>query len=192
MLSANQYFHIYNHAIGNENLFREEKNYNFFIKKYIKYIVPHTETYAYCLMPNHFHLLLKVNNDNRNISLKPQISGNNFISQQFSNFFNSYSKSYNKVYERKGALFVHNYKSKPILTEDQFIRTLLYIHLNPVKHKFTDDYLSWNWSSLQHHFSEKKPKWMNSEMIKEIFKDSNNYLNTHYERSKELILLNDE
>ena len=81
MLSANQYFHIYNHAIGNENLFREEKNYNFFIKKYIKYIVPHTETYAYCLMPNHFHLLLKVNNEYEKFSQKPLVPSNVFISQ---------------------------------------------------------------------------------------------------------------
>ncbi|HEX4372500.1 MAG TPA: hypothetical protein VHZ50_04255, partial [Puia sp.] len=54
------YYHIFNHANGDENIFREEENYRFFLEKYVLYIHPVAETLAYCLMPNHFHMLVKI------------------------------------------------------------------------------------------------------------------------------------
>jgi REP element-mobilizing transposase RayT len=53
-------YHIFNHANGFENVFREEENYRFFIEKYRLYITPVAETFAYCLMPNHFHLVVRI------------------------------------------------------------------------------------------------------------------------------------
>jgi len=53
-------YHIFNHANGFENVFREPENYRFFLEKYLKYIYPIAETYAYCLMPNHFHLVVRI------------------------------------------------------------------------------------------------------------------------------------
>src|SRR5699024_7832798 len=63
MLTFETYYHIYNHANGTENLFREKKNYAFFLKKYQQHIAPIAETYAWCLMPNHFHLLIKMRSE---------------------------------------------------------------------------------------------------------------------------------
>lgn len=53
-------YHILNHANGFENIFREAENYRFFMDKYQEYIAPVTETYAYALMPNHFHAALRI------------------------------------------------------------------------------------------------------------------------------------
>ena len=53
-------YHLYNHANGKENLFVEEKNYHFFLNKLSEHILPVCKIYAYCLMPNHFHLLIQV------------------------------------------------------------------------------------------------------------------------------------
>ncbi|HCY40053.1 MAG TPA: hypothetical protein DHV48_01640 [Prolixibacteraceae bacterium] len=53
-------YHIFNHSNGFENVFRHEANYYFFLEKYRKYISPIAETYAYCLMPNHFHLVVRI------------------------------------------------------------------------------------------------------------------------------------
>ncbi len=58
-LEAGNYYHIYNHSNGNDNVFFKKKNYQYFLSKYFDYISPVADTFAYCLMPNHFHFLLK-------------------------------------------------------------------------------------------------------------------------------------
>jgi len=59
-LIPNTSYHIFNHANGFENIFREKENYRFFLEKYQLHISPIAETYAYCLMPNHFHLIIRI------------------------------------------------------------------------------------------------------------------------------------
>lgn len=59
-LQPNRSYHIFNHANGFENIFTEDENYRFFLDKYNQYILPIAETYAYCLLPNHFHLVVRI------------------------------------------------------------------------------------------------------------------------------------
>jgi len=59
-LVPNTCYHIFNHANGFENVFEEPENYRYFMEKYVDYICPIAETYAYCLMPNHFHLVIRI------------------------------------------------------------------------------------------------------------------------------------
>ena len=59
-LTPNCTYHIFNHANGFENIFTEDENYRFFLAKYQQYILPIAETYAYCLLPNHFHLVVRI------------------------------------------------------------------------------------------------------------------------------------
>jgi len=105
-------YHIYNHANGNENLFREDENYGYFLQRYWEFIDPIAEIYAYCLMPNHFHLMVKIRREDeiseyfklsKNLIDVEDLSG--LISKQFSNLFNAYSKAFNKKYSRRGSLF---------------------------------------------------------------------------------------
>jgi hypothetical protein len=60
-LNPGQFYHIYNHGVGGRNLFGEPENYEYFLGLYDKYISPIAEPYAWCLMPNHFHLLVRIN-----------------------------------------------------------------------------------------------------------------------------------
>lgn len=53
-------YHIYNRGNNGENLFIEERNYRYFLRRYGRHIHPVVETYAYCLLRNHFHLLIRV------------------------------------------------------------------------------------------------------------------------------------
>ena len=53
-------YHIYNRGNNEEDIFIEERNYNYFMKLYAKYIMPVAETYAYCLLRNHFHLMVRI------------------------------------------------------------------------------------------------------------------------------------
>jgi len=57
-----QTYHVYNHAKGSDNLYREKKNYTYFLSKWEEHIDPVAKTIAYCLMPNHFHALVEVRN----------------------------------------------------------------------------------------------------------------------------------
>jgi putative transposase len=54
------YYHVYNRAIGNEKAFLEEKNYHFFLQKIKDYLLSIANVYSYCLLPNHYHLLLYI------------------------------------------------------------------------------------------------------------------------------------
>jgi putative transposase len=167
-LEPNQYYHCVNHAVGKELLFREEANYHFFLERYKKYIAPITITYAYCLMPNHFHFLIRIRSKEaiqRHFKkLKPNkvitdwdlFEYHPFLSQQFSNFFNSFAKAYNKRYERRGALFEDYFKRPSINGENHFLNTLRYIHQNPVKHGFVGDLNEWDFSSYPAYFNPKK------------------------------------
>ena len=132
ILKPEHYYHIYNHAVGNENLFDTEKDYIYFLVKFKKYIFPISELLTYCLMPNHFHLIIRLKSETEikmfvNSNLKGQISKNSnptgrvapvgleidkALSQIFSNFFNTYAKHYNFL-EKPNRYFVQtNFQEK--------------------------------------------------------------------------------
>ena len=69
--------------------------------------------------------------------------------EQFSNFFNSYTKSFNKVFQRKGKLFMDHLKRKEIESETYFNKIVHYIHANPVQHHYCDNIDDWNYSSYR-------------------------------------------
>ena len=60
LLIPGSYYHIYNHANGSDLLFKSPDNYDFFINRYIKHVSGAVNTLAYCLMSNHFHLLIQL------------------------------------------------------------------------------------------------------------------------------------
>ena len=59
-LEHGKYYHIYNRGNNRENIFVEERNYPYFLKLYAQHIFPVADTFAYCLMRNHFHLLVHI------------------------------------------------------------------------------------------------------------------------------------
>lgn len=141
-------YHVFSRAIGTEMLFKEPENYRFFLEKFDLYNSQALETLAYCLIPNHFHFLVRVNEN----------ASNSEAVKSFSDFLNSYTKAYNKSSERNGGLFQRKFKRKLISDEDYLTRIVIYIHLNPVKHCVTDDYSLWNYSSYKAYLSEKPSK----------------------------------
>lgn len=159
-------FHVYNHGNASDNIFREDKNYVFFLKKYRKYILPIADTYAYCLLPNHFHFMVKVKGREqlrifykKKYKDKDPQSFQNFadlISNQFKNFLISYAKSFNKMYNRRGSLFLDNLNRKSIDNDIYFTQLIRYIHSNPVKHGFADRVGEWPYTSYQSFLPKKK------------------------------------
>lgn len=185
LIPGNSY-HIFNHANGFENVFRREENFRYFLEKYWLYISPIAETYAYCLMPNHFHVVVRIRKRqviedlvrSKNFGKVIDSSKKNFgkvkietipvnptdinfskvlvysdsviekyISKQFANLFSCYTQSFNKVYHRRGSLFIKNFKREQILDKQHFFNVVIYTHRNPIHHRFRKDYHEWDFSS---------------------------------------------
>ncbi|QHV94115.1 hypothetical protein [Spirosoma endbachense] len=189
-LLPGQYYHLYNHAVGNENLFRQPANYQFFLDRYRSYIFPIARTYAYCLMPNHFHLLVQIReeaeliNHNRQLKKRPSeqkdslLDVSSFVMQQFSNFFNSYAKAFNRRFDRKGALFLDYLRRKPVETEAYFTTLMVYIHRNPIHHGFCQNVNDWVYSSL-HSISSSKSTRLERNAVLDWFGGVEPYLAFH-------------
>lgn len=62
-IETDRFYHIYNLGINGENIFKTDRNYLFFLSKLSEFLIPVCDVYAYCLMPNHFHLLVKIKSD---------------------------------------------------------------------------------------------------------------------------------
>lgn len=135
-------YHIYNQGNNRESIFKEQRNYIYFLKLYKKYVSPISDTFAYCLLNNHFHFLLRVKEQDE-IDLK-EIKP---PSQYFSNMFNAYTKAINKAYNRKGSLFQRPFQRKIIPSEEYFYQLVDYIHFNPIKHGFVNHIKDWPYSS---------------------------------------------
>jgi putative transposase len=178
-LQPSTYYHIFNHANGDEDLFWETENYRYFLQQYYKHINNIADTYCYCLMPNHFHLLVRIKTKEAITTHLPGfknlegVAASNMLSKQFSNFFNGYSKAFNKKYERRGSLFLKNFTKKAIIQKDYLLAVILYIHLNPVKHGFTCQPADWKWSSYHNFHLERLP------FLNALFESPENYFRLH-------------
>ena len=190
-LEPEKYYHIYNHANGSDNIFNDEADILNFIKYYKKFIVPVADTFAYCFLSNHFHILVRIKSLNelfkhpaykkfressrqeRNSSFFEEI--NKKTSYQFAHAFNSYTQSFNKKYERIGSLFKRSFKRKWINEEKYFIKTVLYIHQNPIEHGFVEHLSQWKYSSYHIILNESKTFIKRNEVI-EAFGDKENFI----------------
>jgi len=169
------FYHVYNHGNGDDNIYRCEDNFRYFLDKYQEYISTIADTYAYCLMPNHFHFLVRIRSENvlRSV-LNSKLNGLDsrnisfWTSQLFGNFLNGYTKAFNKMYDRKGSLFLDNLKRKRVLDEDYLRRLVHYIHFNPVHHRFVKDMVDWTFSSY-HEFLKNKPTRIAKEEVSAWF-----------------------
>ena len=189
-LTYGNYYHIYNRGIDSCNLFREADNYEYFLDLYDKYITPIAETFAWVLMPNHFHLLVRVKDEGDAITLDltgfEDLSGLETPSskpphQYFSNLFNAYTKAYNKRFERHGNLFERPFKRKVIDNEWYLKQVILYIHNNPVHHKFCDHPMEYPWSSYLTCVSV-KPTKLNRDKVIGWFDDQANFKYMHNQK----------
>jgi len=153
-----EYYHIYNRGSDKRDIYIQPRDYNRFQKTiyYYQFLGPKlsfskfakselnsfkpdsekklVEIICYCLMPNHFHFLVK----------QVKTNGISFFLSQLSN---SYTKYFNTKYERVGALLQGTFKSVLIETDEQLIHVSRYIHLNPVVSRLTKELNSYKWSS---------------------------------------------
>jgi REP element-mobilizing transposase RayT len=196
-LQPNISHHIFNNANGFENVFREDENFRFFLEMYRLFISPIAETYAYCLLPNHFHLVIRIHKrevieelirTKNNFSNLPDFGKvsisddeiEKYLSRQFSSLFSSYAQSFNKMYKRMGSLFIKNFRRKPILNKEHFINTIIYTHRNPIHHGFCTSYYEWGYTSFNE-ITEMKSELIEVEKALKIFGSKERFIEKHME-----------
>lgn len=178
-LSYGKFYHIYNRAVGDEKLFKTDTDYYYFLEKLKRYIIPVAELYVYCLLPNHFHLLIRTINQPLTSNLEDK-SEEALFHLAFKNFFISYSKSFNKVHRRMGRLFIQPYK-RILVEEESYLLTLIcYIHRNPIHHGYVYDYKQWKNSSYNL-FMDDKPALVQKVKVLEYFGGKIEFINFHEE-----------
>jgi putative transposase len=125
------------------------------LQLYAKHIEPVAETYAYCLLRNHFHVFARIRVDDPKDpkGLERPLGSESFASRSFSNFFNAYAKAINKAYGRTGSLFQHPLGRVPVLSPAHLTRLVCYIHFNPQRHGLISDFREWPYSSYCAHLS---------------------------------------
>lgn len=168
-------FHVYNRTNNKEPLFKTDENRLYFLRQYAKYLQPFLDTFCWCLLPNHFHFLVRVKSaeeikvylngltgqqevtpfQKRSPLLKPveklfltdKASMEELIELEWKRFFTSYSMAFNKQHNRKGNLFHRPFKRVEVEKESHFTQAIVYIHANALRHKLCKDFTKYPWSS---------------------------------------------
>jgi putative transposase len=162
----NSFYHIYNRGNNFEDIFYNENNYIYFLKKYYEYLSPFLQTYAYCLLPNHFHFLIRTPDKAEDAS------------EQFRKFFLKYALTINLQTGRSGSLFLKPFKRKVITTDNYLRRIIFYIHYNPVHHKISEGFEDYKWSSYKRILDSKKTNLRKQEVL-ELFNGKEGYIQFH-------------
>jgi len=183
---ADGYYHIYNRGVEKRKIFLDAQDYKVFLKYLKEYLSPtekpenlktiftlqgasfkgiprqrknyltQINLHAFCLMPNHFHLLLKQSMDNS-------------MEKFMRSMCTRYSMYFNKKYQRVGKLFQGHYKAVLISEENYLLHLSRYIHLNPSEHtkNLTEAY-----SSYADYLKRRKTDWLNSKFLLSFFENA--------------------
>ncbi|MEI7735669.1 MAG: hypothetical protein WCI49_09385 [Ferruginibacter sp.] len=178
----NGIYHVYNRTNNKDLLFITDENRVFFLKRYKGLLTPFTDTYCWCLLPNHFHLLIRIKSEadiktylqykpkeELTVTEKKYLEGvvmlSELIEQSFKRFFQSYALAFNKQHKRRGNLFYKSFKRVLIDKDVQFTMAIIYIHANAAKHKLVKNFTTYQWSSWHSIASNQETAILRKEII---------------------------
>ena len=157
------YYHIYNRGARKLTIFRDDENYLFAISRIRKYCTEFQLTpVAYCLMPNHYHFLVR-QDDFQEAGLLPR------------RVFNSYTKAFNKRFDHSGTLFEGRYKAKHVDSEPYLRQLCRYIHANPVKDGIVQRPEDWPYSNYLDWLGLRSGTLVDRQFISDLFSSSAEY-----------------
>jgi len=166
-------YHVYNQGNNHIQLFLKDDDYKYFLSLFKSYVLPHCEVLAWCLMPNHFHFQLYM--DERCAALKPQ---GGLLLDPVTNgcrkLLSAYAHGCNARNNRSGALFRPKTKSKCLTKipnpdssyslSDYYSNCFYYIHDNPEKDGLVTNAVDWPWSSFNFYFGDSELLMCNKEL----------------------------
>ncbi len=157
------YYHLFNRGAHKVSIFREGDNYLFVLGKMKAYcgsldLAP----IAYCLLPNHYHFLIRQDGEHP-AGLLPQ------------RVFNSYSKAYNKRYGHSGTLFEGNHRALAVENETHLYHLCRYIHANPVVHGLVDDPADWPYCNYLEWIGQREGTLVDQDFVHSCFPARDGY-----------------
>jgi len=170
------FYHIFSRGNNRESLFAEERNYDLFLRLWAKHTSQVAETHAYCLLGNHFHFFVQIK-DEKDVAAKWIGS----LSKPFSNLFNAYARTFNETYHRSGALFTRPFHRLKVESDAYRLSLIAYIHQNPQKHGFVDDFRDWPYSSYRTLLSSQPTRLKRDEVIA-LFSGREQFVEFHKRR----------
>jgi len=171
------YFHIYNRGNRKQDIFLEKEDYLNYLKKLRKYKEKYKiSIICYCLMPNHFHLLLRQDSDV-------------FLYKFMQALHTSYSIYFNRKYNKVGRMFQSRFKQKEINKDEYLSQITSYIHFNPVKDGLVEELNDYQWSSYLDYIGIREGTLCNKDIILSD-KTPDDYKKST-EEIKEILLLKD-
>ena len=159
---ADEFYHVYSRGNERKEIFRSSEDYELFLWL-LKDCAGLFDclVHAWCLMPNHFHLLLETKDSN--------------LSQVMKRLLGVYTMRFNSRYKRRGHLFQGRYKALLVDKDNYFLQLSRYIHLNPVKARLVKLAEDYRWSSMKYFLNEKAPGMLERQFTLNSFASLNDY-----------------
>ena len=171
------YYHFYNRGNNRLGIFFEPEHYLYFLRGMNKYLVPVANIVVYCLMPTHYHILVKVKQTSEVFKtseiLVPQVSQQ--VSLAMQKFLISYTKAINKRFERVGSLFQGQFQAKPVQNTHHLLNLCVYLHANPVKDGLVADPADWVYSNYLEWIGQRDGTLADREFLQEHFGSHTEY-----------------
>ena len=158
------YYHLYNRGAGRQPIFRSDENYRFLLQRVRKYAYEWSATViAYCLMPNHYHFVLRQDGDYP-------------LSSFIQAVFNSYTKAFNKMYDRSGTLFEGPFEAIPVTEEVYVVHLCRYVHRNPLEARLVARLDDWPYSNYLERICQRDGTLVDKEFVHSRFATPDAYV----------------
>jgi REP element-mobilizing transposase RayT len=158
------YYHVYNRGVARQKIFFAARNYEHFRRLMIRYYRPYgAAIIAYCLMPNHFHFLLRQETDRALSSFVGVVC-------------NAYAQAINKQQQRSGPLFEGRFRHIWIDREEYLVHLCRYIHLNPVRAGLVTSPELWAYSNYLEWINQRSEELQDSAFILSYFPNADMYI----------------
>ena len=165
----NQLYHVYNQGNNQQPVFFTDENYLYFLRLLRKFVSPHCDLLAYCLMPNHFHFLVNTT-ENSCVLKKSGVVEMNTLAFGFKTLLSSYAQAINKQQKQTGSLFRQATKADQVDEPgaDYSLTAFHYIHQNPLKAKLVSRPEDWAYSSFADYAGFRKGTLCNQDLAYEL------------------------